>query len=244
VAALAKGLAVVEAFDAARPRATLSEVAHLTGLTRAAARRYLLTLVDLGYAESDGKHFWLTPRILRLGYAYLSSAPLPRLAQPVLEQVGEQTQEVASLALLDGHEILFVAHSANRRILSATAGLGTRFPAYCTAMGRVLLGALPEARLAGYLSEVRPVRLTPHTCTGLTELRREIARARDDGYAVSDGELEEGLRSIAVPVSNSRGAAELAMSVSLQAGRMSVAAMRERLLPPLRAAAAALARML
>lgn len=244
VAAMAKGLAVIEAFDPVTPRLALSEVARKTGITRAAARRYLLTLAKLSYAESDGKYYWLTPRVLRLGYAYLSSASLPKLAQPVLESVGERTQEVASIAVLDGEDILFVARSAVRRILVAATSVGTRFPAYCTAMGRVLLASLPDAEIEQHLKRIAPKKLTPKTKTGMRELMEEINRARKLGYAVSDNELEIGLRTIAVPVPDSRGKVDLAMAVSLQAGRMSVARMVKELVPALRTGARQLSAML
>ena len=244
VAAMAKGLAVIEAFDTAAPRLTLSDVARKTGITRAAARRYLLTLVALSYAESDGKLYWLTPRMLRLGYAYLSSASLPKLAQPVLESVGERTQEVASIAILDGEEIVFLARSAVRRILAAATSVGTRFPAYCTAMGRVLLAGLPDEQVEQHLKRISPTKLTPKTRIGTRELLEEIARVRKQGYAVSDEELEIGLRTIAVPVADSRGIVTLAMAVSLQAGRMSVARMVKELVPALRAGAAQLSAVL
>jgi len=244
IGALEKGLAVIEAFEASESRLTLSEVARKTGLSRAAARRYLLTLSRLGYAENDGKRFWLTPRVLRLGYAYLSSASLPKLAQPVLETVGERTQEVASIAILDGDEILFLARSAVRRILAAATSVGTRFPAYCTAMGRVLLASLPEAEVERHLKAIATQKLTPKTKTGYRELLEELRRARKNGYAVSDEELEIGLRTIAVPVVDSRAKVVLAMSVSLQAGRMSVAKMVREILPELRAGSQTLAAML
>lgn len=244
VGTLARSLAVIESFDATTPRLTLTEVAERAGLTRAAARRYLLTLVSLSYAESDGKHFWLTPRVLRLGYAYLSSASLPRLAQPVLEEVGRRTEEVASIAVLEGDEILFLARSAARRVLAAATSVGTRFPAYCTAMGRVLLASRPEAEVEPRLKGAVLKRFTPKTKTGTKELLVEIERVRKQGYAVSDEELEIGLRTIAVPVVDSRGHVGLAMAISLQAGRMSVARMAKDLLPELREGARRLSEML
>ncbi|MCL4798586.1 MAG: helix-turn-helix domain-containing protein [Burkholderiales bacterium] len=244
VAALEKGLAVVEAFGPACPQLTLSEVAHRTGLTRAAARRYLLTLARLEYAEYDGKRFSLTPRVLRLGYAFLSTSPLPKLVQPVLEAIGEKTQEVASVAILDGADILFLAHSRNRRIVSVASSVGSRFPAYCTAIGRVLLAGRPEADVERFLRTVRPRKLTSRTKTGYRELLQAVATARQHGYAVCDEELELGLRSIAVPVGNSRGETVLGMSISLQTARMSAARMVEQLLPVLRAGGQSLSAML
>jgi len=244
VGALAKGLSVIQALGAAGGRRTLSEVARGTRLTRAAARRYLLTLAKLGYAETDGKHFALTPLVLRLGYAYLSTASLPRLAQPVLEAIGEQTQEVASIAVLDGDDILFLARSAHRRIVSASTSIGTRLPAYCTAMGRVLLAGRTDAEIERFLKGIRPKKLTPKTKTEFRELLAEILRARRQGYAISDEELEIGLRSIAAPVTDSRGQTALAIAVSLQAARMTPAKMIERLLPALQSGKQALSAML
>jgi len=244
VGALEKGLAVIEAFDASEPRLTLSEVAHKTGLTRAAARRYLLTLARLRYAESDGRLFSLTPRVLRLGYAYLSASPLPKLAQPVLESIGEKTQEVASISILDGNEIVFVARSAKRRIMSASNDVGTRRPAYCTSMGRVLLASRPDAEVERLLRISRPRKFTPKTKTGHRELLREIGKVRAQGYALNDEELEIGLRTIAVPVLGSRGEVSLAMSVSLHSARMSAAQMAQKILPLLQSASKTLSAIL
>lgn len=244
VAALARGLSVIQALGASGARLTLSQVARSAQLTRAAARRYLLTLARLGYAETDGKQFALTPLVLRLGYAYLSAASLPRLAQPVLEEIGERTQEVASLAVLDGTEIIFLARSAHRRILSVNTSVGTRLPAYCTAMGRVLLAGMPDDELARVLKGIKPRKLTPNTRTSMREIHEEINLARKRGYALSDEELEIGLRSIAVPVSDSRGRTLLAIAVSLQAARMTPAQMVEKLLPPLQTGKQTLAAML
>ncbi|MCC6210571.1 MAG: helix-turn-helix domain-containing protein [Burkholderiales bacterium] len=244
VGALQKGLAVIEALGASEARLSLSEVARSASLTRAAARRYLLTLARLGYAEFDGGRFSLTPHVLRLGYAYFSSASLPRLAQPIVERIGERTHEVASIAVLDGAEILFLARSARRRIISASTGVGTRMPAYCTAIGRVLLAARADADIERFLKDIRPKKFTPRTLTGQRDLLQAILGARREGYAISDEELEIGLRSIAVPVADSRGQVRLAMSVSLQAARMTPAQMTEHLLPELRAGAAQLSTMI
>lgn len=244
VGALEKGLAVIQALGAAESRLTLSDVARGTGLTRAAARRYLLTLTKLGYAEYDGRRFALTPLVLRLGYAYFSSAPLPKLAQPVLEKIGERIHEVVSIAVLDGTDVLFLGHSTRRRILSAAIGIGTRLPAYCTAMGRVLLANRTDAEIERLLKSIRPKKLTPKTRTGSRELLEEILKARRQGYAISDEELEVGLRSIAVPVTDSRGQTVVAIAVSLQAARMTPAQMIDRLLPELQSGRQRLATIL
>lgn len=243
VGALDKGLSVIESFDRSHAKLTLTEVAKRTDLTRAAARRYLLTLARLGYAETDGKLFWLAPRVLRLGYAFLSTTPLPRLAQPIIDRIGERTQEVATAALLDGDEVVFIAHSASRRIISATNGVGTRIPVYCSAAGRALLAAQPDAEVERYLAEGPFAKLTAKTKVEASDLRRETHKARDDGYAVSDEELEIGLRSIAVAVPGARGRATLSLAVSLHAGRMSVPQMIEAILPELEAGRRELAAM-
>lgn len=233
VGALEKGLAVIEAFERNNPRLTLSEVGRRTGLTRAAARRYLLTLARLGYAESDGKLFWLAPRVLRLGYAYMSTTPLPKLAQPVLDRIGERVQEVASIGVVDDGSVVFLAHSASRRIISAATGVGTRIPAFCSALGRAILASRPEAEIEAFLDAHDFTKLTPKTKTHRQELHDELMKVRAEGYAVSDEELELGLRSIAVPVANARGEVVLAMSVSLHAARMTVEKMVEQALPAL-----------
>lgn len=244
VSALEKGLVVIEALGAAESGFTLSAVARDTGLTRAAVRRYLLTLVKLGYAEFNGRRFALTPHVLRLGSAYFSSAPLPRLAQPFLERIGERTHEVASLGVLDGTDVVFLGHSTRRHILSASTGVGTRTPAYCTAMGRVLLAGLGDTEVERFLKGNRLKKLTPNTKTGLREIMHEIDKVRRQGYAINDEELEIGLRSIAVPVSNSRGQTVLAISVSLQAARMTPAQLVERVLSALQSAKRELAAIL
>ncbi len=235
VGALDKGLKIIEAFEPAVPRLTLTGAARKTGLTRAAARRYLLTLVSLGYAETDGKSFWLMPAILRLGYAYLSTASLPKLAQPILDKMGERVREVVSLATLDGTEIVFLARSASRRVLSAMTSVGMRLPAYCTAMGRVMLAGLPDIEVERLIEKMTLKQFTPHTKVAPRELLAEIASARANGFAVSDEELELGLRSIAVPIVNAQGRVVLAMSVSLQAAHMTAEEMVEKILPELNA---------
>lgn len=243
VAAFEKGLAIIEAFDTVVPELTLTAAARKTRLTRAAARRYLRTLVSLGYAETDGKMFRLTPRIMRLGYAYLSTAPLPNLAQPILDRIGERLREVVSLATRDGTEIVFLARSASRRVLSATTSVGMRLPVYCTAMGRIMLAGLADVEAKRLLAAMPRKRLTPRTKVDPRELMVEIAAARKQGFSVSDGELEPGLRSIAVPVTDRQGHVVLAISVSLLATRMSVEEMVKNTLPELNAASRELASM-
>jgi IclR family pca regulon transcriptional regulator len=244
VASLEKGLLVIEAFDASRPRLTLSDVAKLTGITRAAARRYLLTLTRLNYADFDGRYFSLSPRILRLGYAYLSSASLSTRVQPFLEQISEATGESSSAAILDGDDIVYIARSATRRIMSIGLGVGSRLPAYCTSLGRAILAYQPEAAVEAYLQRVRLEARTPKTVTDKAEFRAILEATRDQGYAIINEELEFGLRSIAVPVIQKDGQVTIALNLSAQAGRVSADEMRERFLPALSAAGESLRYML
>ncbi|WP_230530930.1 IclR family transcriptional regulator domain-containing protein [Microvirga roseola] len=240
VASLEKGLLVIEAFDASRPRLTLSDVAKLTGITRAAARRYLRTLTRLNYADFDGRYFSLSPRILRLGYAYLSSTSLSMRLQPFLERVSEETGESSSAAILDGDEIVYIARAATRRIMSIGLGVGSRLPAYCTSLGRAILANRPEAEIEAYLARVRLEAKTPKTVTSKAELRRLLEETRSRGYAIVNEELELGLRSIAVPLVQKNGQVTIALNISAQAGRVPAAEMEERFLPALEAAGEAL----
>ncbi|WP_262031961.1 IclR family transcriptional regulator [Microvirga sp. Mcv34] len=240
VASLEKGLLVIEAFDASRPRLTLSEVAKLTGITRAAARRYLLTLTKLSYADFDGRYFSLSPRILRLGYAYLSSASLSTRVQPFLEQISEATGESSSAAILDGDDIVYIARSATRRIMSIGLGVGSRLPVYCTSLGRAILAYQSEDTIIAYLARVRLEARTPKTVTDKAELHDVLRSTREQGFAIVNEELEFGLRSIAVPVIQKSGQVTIALNLSAQAGRVSADEMRERFLPSLRAASESL----
>ncbi len=240
VASLEKGLLVIEAFDANRSKLTLSDVAKLTGITRAAARRYLLTLTKLNYADFDGRYFSLSPRILRLGYAYLSSTSLSARVQPFLERISEETGESSSAAVLDGDDIVYIARSATRRIMSIGLGVGSRLPAYCTSLGRAILAYQPPEVIDVYLQRVRLEAKTPKTVTDKAELRRVLEAARAQGYALVNEELEFGLRSIAVPVIQKTGQVTIALNLSAQAGRISTDEMKERFLPSLNAASEAL----
>jgi IclR family transcriptional regulator, pca regulon regulatory protein len=238
VQSLERGLAVIRAFDAQRPELTLSEVARHCDLTRAAARRFLLTLADLGYVRTDGRLFRLTPRVLELGYAYLSSLSLPEVAAPHLERLVEEVHESSSMSVLDGDDIVYVARVPMARIMTVAINVGTRFPAYATSMGRVLLAALPEKALEEYLDRIAPQRLTPRTVTSPDALRAELARVRAQGYSIVDQELEGGLRAVAAPVHDKTGVTVAAINVSSHASRSSMDKMRRELVPKLRAAAA------
>ncbi|MBB5777182.1 IclR family transcriptional regulator [Nonomuraea jabiensis] len=238
VQSLARGLAVIRAFSATDPELTLSQVARATGLSRAAARRFLLTLEDLGYVRSDGRLFSLTPRVLELGYAYLSSLSLPEVADPHLERLAAEVHESASVAVLDGEDVVYVARVATARIMRVAISIGTRFPAYCTSMGRVLLAALPPDELDAYLEGASLRRLTSHTIVLPAALRAELGKVRGRGWAMVDQELEEGLRSIAAPIRDRSGRTVAAVNVSTHASRTTLQAARRDLLPPLLATAA------
>jgi IclR family pca regulon transcriptional regulator len=240
VQSLERGLAVIRAFGADRPALTLSEVARETGLTRAATRRFLLTLADLGYVRSDGRQFALTPRVLELGYAFLSSLTLPEVAEPHLERLVAKVHESSSVSVLDGDDIVYVARVPTARIMRVSINLGTRFPAYATSMGRVLLAGLPDEALDAYLARVSLQQLTPRTTTDEGALRTELDRVRSQGWALVDQELEEGLRSIAAPVRDRGGAVVAAVNISAHASRTSKETVRRVLLPPLLATAEAI----
>lgn len=238
VQSLERGLAVIRAFDADHPELTLSEVAAATGVTRAAARRFLLTLVELGYVRNDGRYFSLTPRVLELGYAYLSSLSLPEVAEPHLEALVAEVNESSSVSVLDRHDVVYVARVPTSRIMTVAISVGTRFPAYATSMGRVLLAGLPEDELEAYLAGVRLERLTSRTVNSVAALRSELGRIRAQGWAVVNQELEEGLRAVAAPIQGRDGRVVAAVNVSAHASRTSLEAMRRDLLPPLLRAAA------
>lgn len=234
VQSLERGLAVIKAFGAGTPQLTLSDVAKATGLTRAAARRFLLTLADLGYVRSDGRYFGLTARVLELGYAFLSSLSLPEVVQPHLERLSADVHESCSVSVLDGTDIVYVARVAVSRIMTVSIDVGTRFPAHATSMGHVLLAGLDEEALSAYLSEAEFGRLTHRTITSAPSLRAELAVVREQGWALVDQELEEGLRSVAAPIHDKDGKVVAAVNISTHASRTSPEEVRTRLLPRLR----------
>jgi IclR family pca regulon transcriptional regulator len=240
VQSLERGLAVIRAFDAEHPELTLSDVARATGLTRAGARRFLLTLVDLGYIRTDGRLFALRPRILELGYAYLSSVDLPEVAQPHMEALVAQVHESCSMSVLDGDDIVYIARVPTRRIMTVAINVGTRFPAYATSMGRVLLAGQPPAWVTEYLKRTDLHRITPRTITDPKKLRASLDRVGSQGFALIDQELELGLRSIAVPVRGGAGTVIAALNVSMHVSRGNADAARRELLPPLRETARAI----
>jgi IclR family transcriptional regulator, pca regulon regulatory protein len=233
VQSLDRGLAVIRAFGPDRERLSLSEVARATGLTRAAARRFLLTLVKLGYVRSDGREFSLRPRVLELGYAYLSGLTLPEVAAPHMEELVARLHESSSISVLDGDHIVYVVRVPTKRIMTVAISVGTRFPAYATSMGRVLLAAASEQELDRYLAEVTFESFTRRTVTDPARLRVILGDVARQGYAIVDQELEEGLRAVAAPI---RGAADVgtaAINVSAHASRVSMSALRADILPVL-----------
>src|SRR4051794_40251140 len=219
VQSLERGLAVIRAFDEHNVELTLSDVARSTGLTRAAARRFLLTLADLGYVRTDGRWFSLSPRVLELGYAYLSSLSLPEVAEPHMERLVAEVHESSSVSVLDGEDIVYVARVPTSRIMTVSINVGTRFPAYATSMGRVLLAGLEEDALEAFLERVELRRLSPRTVKTARALRAELRRVRSQGWALVDQELEEGLRSVAVPIRDRGGRVVAAANVSAHASR-------------------------
>jgi IclR family transcriptional regulator, pca regulon regulatory protein len=252
VQSLERGLAVIQAFSSERPSMTLAEVAREAGLTRATARRLLFTLQHLGYARFDGKRFALTPKVLDIGYAYLSSLDLASIAQAEMESLVERTHESCSAAVLDGTDIVYVVRVPTTRIMTISLGLGSRLPAYATSMGRVLLADLLDGQLASDLAShldghrdghgedghvERLPALTSRTITDPGELRAELDRVRRQGWALVDQELEDGVRSVAAPLRDARGRVIAAINISGHAGRVTLSTMRDRFLPELLATA-------
>jgi IclR family pca regulon transcriptional regulator len=240
VTSLARGLQVIRAFDTDNPAMTLSDVAKRTGLTRAAARRFLHTLRELGYVSSDGRDFRLTPRVLGLGYAYLSSMSIVELAQPFMENISKTVNESCSMSVLDDSEVVYIARVPTKRIMSVALSIGTRLPAYNTSMGRVLLAELNGEQLDSYFVRNERTQYTPQTVTDEHALRDILEQTRRAGFAAVDQELELGLRSIAVPVRARSGNTLAALNVSGHATRVSMRDMRKTFLPPLQEAAEAI----
>jgi IclR family transcriptional regulator, pca regulon regulatory protein len=233
VQSLERGLAVIRAFGAERPELRLSDVARATGLTRAAARRFLLTLVKLGYVRQEGSSFSLRPRVLELGYAYLSALSLPEVAQPHMETLVGEVNESSSVAVLDDLDIVYVARVPTQRIMTITIAVGTRLPAYATSMGRVLLAGLDGDALAERLGRVELEPLTPTTVRDVEALRQRIDEVRAAGWAAVDQELEQGVRSAAVPIRDGSQGILAALNVSVHATRMTMPALRRDVVPRL-----------
>lgn len=245
MASLARGLEVMRGFSREKRHMSIAQLAHKTGIPRASVRRCLYTLAQLGYvASDDGRNYSLQPKVLGLGHAYLSSTPMVVTAQPFLDRVSEAVTESCSLAVLDGDDILYLARSVTSRIISVTLNVGSRLPAHCTSIGHVLLANLPPQELDGWLAQADLRAYTERTITTEEKLREELARVREQDYAIADRLLELAVRSIAVPVRNASGTVVAGINVIVEAGRVSLRDMRTLYLPHLRAAAAELAAQL
>ena len=244
VLSLARGLQVIEAFHEARNGLRVSEAAGRTGLSRAATRRLLITLEALGYAEHSGHMFHLTSRILRLGFSFITSNSIATLAVPILEQLSAHLHESCSVSVLDGDQIVYVARSAPKRVMTIDLGTGSRLPAYCTSMGRVLLAGLPKPEFDAYLAQTVFKPVTPKTIHDRKRLAAVVRQVHSQGFALVDEELELGLRSIAAPVVSQTGRVVAAMNSGVHAARVSTSELLERILPPLRDHAKLLGQML
>jgi len=242
---LARGLAVIQAFSTQKRQLTISEVSIKTGFSRAAVRRCLYTLIKLGFAGSDDSHhFFLQPRILALGHSYISSMPLAASAQPVLDHVSQVLHESCSIATLEGLDIIYVARANVTRIMSIDLGVGSRLPAFCTSMGRVLLANLPPAELESFFERVQLTRHTSKTIVTAEKLRQALRLVARNGYSLVDQELEIGLRSMAVPIENPNGKVVAALNVGAHAQRLSIQELQNKFLPQLRATARELSMLL
>ena len=264
IAGMAKGMAVLESFDTERQRLNATLAAQRAGITRAAARRHLLTLAYLGYLETDGSYYWLSAKVLRFSGSYLASARLPRVLQPTLNRLAAQTGESFSAVVLDGDQVVIIARSGNERgrsdrVVSSKIGeiyyennsntsnkyagilayglhLGARLPAYATSTGRVLLAAMGEAQFAGWAAERPLTRLTSHTCTDAAQFQAIVAQARVQDYAVAHEEHELGVHALAVPLRNMQGKTVAALNVVTSAARLQPQALQHDLLPLLQEA--------
>ena len=233
----ARGLGVIRSFSADAPRQTITQVAAATGLTRAGARRVLHTLQALGYAATDGRLFWLTPKILDLGFSYLSSQPLWHLSEPIVEALVERVKDSSSIAVLDGHEIVYMLRVPTRKVMRVTLGAGSRLPAFSTSLGRVLLGQLDDEALGALMAAHPPRALTEHTLTDPQQLLGAIRDARRQGWALNDRELETGLVSVAAPIVDRAGRTVAALNVGAAYARNSIDRLHDEVLPELLAAA-------
>ena len=241
---LMKGLKVLEAFTADHTRLSISEAAEASGLDRATTRRCLLTLAETGYATYDGKFFTLTPRVLRLGTGSLAAMPLPRIVQPILDRLSDDIGESTSVSILDDAEIVYVARAAQKRVMSIALMPGSRLPAYCTSMGRVLLAALDPDAARRVLEASARLKRTEKTLTDVDDIMQALSTVRAQGYAINEQEVEIGLRSLAVPLVNARGQTVAALNVGLAASGEAAETQAERFLPALMKVKAELARML
>jgi IclR family pca regulon transcriptional regulator len=230
VNSFARGLEVIRVFTRHMPKMTLSDVSHATGMTRATVRRFLLTLVREGYAESDGKYFSLLPKVLELGFSALSSMDVWDVAQPIMNELSERLQESCFGTILDGDSVIYVARATSNRLVNVGINLGNRVPAYCVSTGRILLAALPEEKLRKYLDEVKLTKFTNNTVTSKVKLRGQIEEARQQGWSIVDQELEVGLRSLSVPMRDGSGVVIAALNVCCPSSRVTPEDMRTRVL--------------
>ena len=238
VQSLERGLAVIRAFGPERPELTVSEVARETGMTTAAARRFLLTLRDLGYVHTDGRSFSLRPRVMELGYAYLSGLSLHEVALPHVEHLVAEAEESSEMAVLDGEEIVYIMRVPGPRILTVSVNVGTRMPAHATSLGRALLAGLPDESLDAYLAGAELKRYSRHTLTDRRKLRSEIVKSRTRGWATIDQDLEPGLVAVAVPIRDPTGRVLAALNLSTNVARRSLESLVDEALPALISAAA------
>lgn len=233
IAGLQKGLALIQVFSVDHPKLTVPQAAKLSGMTNSAARRFLLTLVHEGFAETDGRYYWLTPKALRIGQAYVDSAQLPRMLRPVVEQVARATQEHVSVGTRDGDEIVHIVRSRYSHIASLSIRPGSRVPMYCTGSGRLWLAALAEEELEAYFARVTLEPRTPYTCTDRERLREELRTIARQGYAELDQEFEVGMRVLGVPLLDRHGRLRSTLAITTHASRISLEDMRLRYLSPL-----------
>lgn len=240
--ALARGLRVIEAFNRDRKQLTLSDAAKVVDLPRASVRRTLMTLVTLGYAETDGRLFRLTPRVLTLANAYLSSNAVSNIIQPALERLSADMKEACSCAVLDGDEMVMIAHASPNRLVAVSAQIGLRLPAYASSLGHVMLSALDDTALDKFLARTKPVKLTPSTMTDKSEIRKAIIKVRKDGFSLVDQGVELGFRSISVPLKRLDGRTIAALNIGVHSVPLDV--MRKTFLPKLVATADALRQQL
>ena len=245
VTSLARGLSVLLAFSDKRRHLSIAQVSHRTGVPRAAVRRSLLTLARLGYvAADDARRFFLRPKVLAFGHAYLSGTPLAVFAQPVLDRLSEAVEQSCSLGILDGEEIVYVARSTSSRIMSVTLNVGGRLPAYCTSIGQVLLAHLPESELQAYMRRVKLYAYTERTVTSPERLQQVLKAARQNGYAIADQQMEPRICSISVPVRDTSRSVVAGINIIVQGGRVPVREMATRFLLPLQNAAGELGMLL
>jgi IclR family pca regulon transcriptional regulator len=242
--ALARGLRVIEVFNRDRRQLTLADAAKAVDLPRASVRRTLMTLVTLGYAETDGRLFRLTPRILTLANAYLSANAVSDIIQPALERLSAEVKEACSCAVLDGEDMVMIAHASPNRLIAVSAQIGFRLPAYASSLGHVMLSALDDAALERFLARVKPSRLTPETVTDKSEIRKAILKVRKDGFSLMDQGVEIGFRSISVPLKRPDGRTIAALNIGVHSERVALDTMRRIFLPKLAAMADALRQQL